>query len=129
MLAQWPLSEGERQHPGTPDEQNDTGRIAEPMTGGDGPFEQNEQGEARDPVEVHHPAEKQEAHQEPAAAHAESAVHETHAQRAAGVPPPMGAKECKRRSAVAKTGMLNRGELVEARGQQENAVRLHRRSQ
>ena len=55
MLA---LSERERQHPGTPNEQNDTGRIAEPMAGADSFFEQNEQGDARDPVEIHHPTEK-----------------------------------------------------------------------
>ncbi len=53
-----PLLERERQHPGTPDEQSDTGHVAEPVAGGDSLFEQNEQGEARDPVEVHHPAEK-----------------------------------------------------------------------
>jgi hypothetical protein len=52
------LSELERQHPGTPDEQSDTGRVTEPVAGGDSLFEQNEQGEAHDPVEVHHPAEK-----------------------------------------------------------------------
>ena len=74
-----PLSERERQHPGTPDEQSDTGRVAEPVAGGYGLFEQNKQGEARDPVKVHHPAEKQESHQEPAAADAESAVHKAHA--------------------------------------------------
>jgi len=51
-------SEHVRQYPGTPDQQSDTGRVAEPVAGGDSFFEQNEQGEARDPVEVHHPAEK-----------------------------------------------------------------------
>ncbi len=72
------FSERERQHPGTPDEQSDAGRVAEPVAGGDSLFEQNEQGEAPDPVEVHHPAEKQEPHQEPAAADAKSAVYQAH---------------------------------------------------
>ncbi len=70
--------ERERQHPGTPDKQSDAARIAEPMAGGDSFFEQNEQGDSGDPVEVHHPAEKQEPHQEPAAADAESTVHQAH---------------------------------------------------
>ena len=124
-LVPTPLSERERQHPGTPDEQSDTGGVAEPMACGYTLFEQNKQGEARDPVEVHHPAEKQEPHQAPAAADAESAVLETHTYRATGAPPPMGAKECKRRSALAKTGMFNRGELVNARGEQQNVAEDH----
>ncbi len=37
----------------------------------------------------------------------------------------MGAKECECRSAVAKTGMLNRGELVHARGEQQDAAEDH----
>ncbi len=53
-----PLLERERQHPGTPDQQSDTSRVAEPATGGDNLFQQNEHGDARDPVEVHHSAEK-----------------------------------------------------------------------
>ena len=53
-----PLSERERQNPGTPDKQSDTRRVADPVAGADRLFEQNEQGEARDPVEVHYPAEK-----------------------------------------------------------------------
>jgi len=53
-----PSSERERQHSGTPDEQSDTSRVTEPVAGGDSLFEQNKQGETRDPVKVHHPAEK-----------------------------------------------------------------------
>ena len=51
-----PLSE--REHPGTPDDQSDTGGVAEPVASWDNLFEQNKQGEARDPVEVHDAAEK-----------------------------------------------------------------------
>ncbi len=53
-----PLSERERQNPNTPDEQSDTGSVAEPVAGWDGLFKKNEQGEARDPIKVHYPAEK-----------------------------------------------------------------------
>ena len=65
-----PLSQRERQHPGTPDEQSDTGRVADPVASRDRLFEQNQQGEARDPVKVHHATEKEETHQDPTAADA-----------------------------------------------------------
>lgn len=74
-----PLLERERQHPSTPDEQSDAGRVAEPVPRGDSLFEQYEQCEARNPVEVHHAAEKHQPDQEPTAADADSAVQKTHA--------------------------------------------------
>ena len=51
-------SDRERQHPGTPNEQNDTGGVTKPVASRNGLFEQYEQCEARDPVKVHHAAEK-----------------------------------------------------------------------
>ena len=74
-----PFLERGRQHPCAPDEQSDAGCVAEPVPRGDSLFEQYEQRETCDPVEVHHAAEKHQPHHEPAAAHAESALQKTHA--------------------------------------------------
>lgn len=117
-----PFLKRERQHPGIPDEQSDAGRVAEPVPRRDGLFARHEQREARNPVEVHHAAEKHRPHQEPAAADTESPVQKTHAERATGAPPPMGTKECQRRSAVAKAGMLDRGGLGDAGGEQQETA-------
>ena len=51
-------SERERKRRDSPDGQSDSGGIAEPVAGRDGFFEEDKQGEADDPIEVHYTAEK-----------------------------------------------------------------------
>jgi hypothetical protein len=115
-------SEGGCEHRDTPGEQGHAGRAGKPVARGNSLFEQDEQRETGVPVEVHDAANKKQPHQEPATADTERAMNKTHAQRAKRAALPMLAKKFKRRSALAKAGSLQGGELVEAGGKQHDAA-------
>jgi hypothetical protein len=99
-------------------------------------FNQHHGGQDGDPQQVHHAADEQQRHQDPAAAEAVEAVAEAHAQGAGGAVPPVVDDEVERRPADKQAGLLERRQLVEAGGEEQQAAEpragrrhVHRREQ
>ena len=68
------------------------------------------------PEEAHHPHREEDHHEAPAAADAEEPVLHPHAQRAASTRPPAVEHEVERAPAVPQADVLQRCQLVKARG-------------
>src|SRR5438270_4333287 len=97
-------------------------------------FQKYEASHAGNPEQIHDAAEEQEAHQEPAATQAISAVLEPHAEGTETSRPPLLRKKAQRRAAVAQADALEWGQLPQAGRNQDGAAepvvrRGHHRAQ
>ena len=90
-------------------------------------LDQHEERERGDPEQVHHAADEEQRHQDPAAAEAVEAVQEPHPERAARAGTEACREETRGRAAVIEAGVLPGRELVEAGEQQDGASEERRR--
>src|SRR3972149_5518401 len=104
-----------------PADEGQTGGTGEPGPPRHRLLQQDEDGDGRNPHEVHDAAHEEEAHQGPAAPPAVAAVMEPHAEGAPGPFTPTGEEEAQRGLAVCEAGVLPRRELV-APGQDQEAA-------
>jgi len=84
-------------------------------------FQRDVQRQPGDPGDVHHATDEQEEHKEKTTAEAEGAVLDPHTERSCrSLPPPCGQK-LYRIAASGKTGSLKRGQLIDARSDENSA--------
>src|SRR5262245_55496441 len=94
-----------------PPDQNEASHAAEPMPERNDLLQQYENSKADDPIEVHHTAEEQERHQEPATPETICAVLQSHEQSAQSARPPVADQKSEWRAAMAQAHGLQRREL------------------
>src|ERR1700684_1143946 len=82
------------------------------VTEGDRLLQQNKYGDRRDPHKVHHAADEQQCHQDPAATYAVDAEPQSHPEGAEVTAAPAAGHEMRWGPAVLQAGVLERGELV-----------------
>ena len=118
------LSQMERvdDEPCSPRGQNHAGSGAEPEAAREEFFQSDEQGERRDPEDVHDAGDEEQTHEGPAAAGAEEAVFHPHPESSARAFPPSRHDEFEGGAAVREAGVLERGELKNAGGEEQNAA-------
>ena len=91
-------------------------------------FDQHEYGHRDDPQHIHHAADEQYGHQDPATAYAISAVTGTQCERAERVraKPAVVLNELQWRPALPQAGVLERSPLIKTGYNQPGAPRAHR---
>ena len=102
-----------------PADQSPRPRSARSTAAGQQLLGRDEQGQPGDPQQVHHPADEQQRHQQPAAADAIGAVEQAEARTRPSARAIMAGEECGRRAAAAEAGVLERRQLVEPGGDQQ----------
>jgi hypothetical protein len=110
------------QQPDAIGRQQHTADPGHPEAGREQLFDQHHGGQDGDPQQVHHAAREQQRHQNPAAAEAIETVAEAHVQGAGGAVPPVVDDEIERRPADSQAGLLERRQLVEAGGEEQQAA-------
>src|SRR5271157_5974148 len=106
-----------------PDERrNDADDSADSWSDRKGFFRQHNQGQRRDPDEVHHAEDEQQRHERRAAAQTGQSVNKAKARSARPARPPKPHQKRHRRPAGVETGSLERRRLIEAGGDQESAA-------
>ena len=92
-----------------------------PLTAGGDLLDEDKGGDRRRPQEIHHAADEDEEHEEPATAEAVEAMAQPYPQRPAPAVAPMVENEVDRRPALLQTRLFDRCELVKPGGEKEHA--------